>query len=262
MMPIQSSDAHHPTTGSGISRPAAMLSVLGKKERPVFSARLAQGVLDVRQAQRLRAEVFGAEFGIAFPSGLDEERLDAYCAHLLVYDGERLVATTRLLDRHRARIAGGFYTSQEFDLSQLLAQAPHNILEIGRTCVHPEYRSAAAINALWQGIGQVVADWRIDAMMGCASIPLGSGDCQGWLNRLPSEQKLQLSARPLRRLPPAIFAQDPIIPPLLKAYLRMNALVGTDACFDPEFHCADVLIWLPLSRMDTRYLERFGKTTA
>lgn len=229
-----------------------------RAERPTLHARLAQGVMDVRLAQRLRADVFGAEFGIHFDSGLDEERLDAYCAHLLVFDGSRLVATTRLLDQHRARLAGGFYTSQEFDLEKLLSTTTAPILEIGRTCVHPDYRSASAINTLWQGIGQVVADWKIDTLMGCASIALGSGDVQNWLNQLPEQQKLSPSPRALRRLPPAVFGHAPALPPLLKAYLRMNAQVGAQACYDPEFHCADVLVWLPLHRMDSRYLSRFG----
>jgi putative hemolysin len=230
-----------------------------RANRPVLTARLAQGVVDVRQAQRLRAQVFGTEFGIHFTHGLDDDRLDAYCAHLLVHDGDRLIATTRLLDRARARIAGGFYSAQEFDIAPLLASAPHGVMEIGRTCVHPEYRSAAAINALWQGIGMVAAEWRSEVLMGCASIAVGSGDCQGWLDRLPAHQRLAQSVRPLRRLPPAVFAHDPMIPPLLKAYVRMNAQLGAQACFDPIFHCADVLVWMPLAHMDARYLERFGQ---
>lgn len=230
--------------------------------RPVLQVRLAQGVADVRAAQRLRAQVFGAEFGIDFPNGIDEERLDTYCAHLLVHDGDRLIATTRLIDDHRARLAGGFYTSQEFDLSALLSQTTAPILEIGRTCVHPEYRSAAAINALWHGIGMVVADWKSEILMGCASISLGSGDCQGWLDRLPEQQRLQQQVRPKRILPKRVINQEPTLPPLLKAYLRMNAQVGRQACFDPVFHCADVFIWLPLAQMDQRYFGRFGQQTS
>lgn len=228
----------------------------------LLSVRLAAGVLDVRAAQRLRAQVFGEEFAMSFKNGLDEERLDAYCAHLLVFDGDQLIATTRLLDQHRARLAGGFYSQQEFNLAPLLSTTQGNILELGRTCVHPDYRSMAAINVLWQGVGQVVAAWKIDVLMGCASIPLGVGDCQGWLNRLPESQRLSTSVRPKRHLPTTVLSRDPILPPLLKAYLRMNAQVGRFACFDPVFHCADVLIWLPLAQMDARYLAHFQMTGA
>ncbi|MEC7120207.1 MAG: GNAT family N-acyltransferase [Pseudomonadota bacterium] len=232
-----------------------------KPQRPVLTARLATGVVDVQAAQRLRAQVFGAEFGLSFSNGLDEERLDAYCAHLLVYDADRLIATTRLLDQHRARLAGGFYSEQEFHLGALLAQQTGHVLELGRTCVHPDYRSAAAINTLWQGIGMVVADWKIDTLMGCASIALGAGDCQGWLDRLPETQRLSVAVPPRRYLPPTALSHDPVLPPLLKAYLRMNARVGTSACFDPVFHCADVLVWMPIAEMDQRYFGRFGQNS-
>ena len=225
--------------------------------RRQLRVRLAAGVLDVRAAQRLRAQVFGEEFAMSFKNGIDEERLDAYCAHLLVFDADKLIATTRLLDRHRARLAGGFYSQQEFNLDELLNSTQGSILELGRTCVHPDYRCMAAINTLWQGVGQVVAAWKIDVLMGCASIPLGVGDCQGWLNRLPESQRLSISVRPKRHLPTTALSRDPILPPLLKAYLRMNAQVGRFACFDPVFHCADVLVWLPLAQMDARYLGHF-----
>lgn len=222
-----------------------------------LSVRLAAGVLDVRAAQRLRAQVFGEEFAMSFKNGIDEERLDAYCAHLLVFDGDRLIATTRLLDQHRARLAGGFYSQQEFNLDALLSSTQGSILELGRTCVHADYRCMAAINTLWRGIGQVVSAWKIDILMGCASIPLGVGDCQGWLNRLPESQRLSIAVCPKRYLPTTALSRDPILPPLLKAYLRMNAKVGQFACFDPVFHCADVLIWLPVSSIDQRYLDHF-----
>lgn len=228
----------------------------------LLSVRLAAGVLDVRAAQRLRAQVFGEEFAMSFKNGIDEERLDAYCAHLLVFDADKLIATTRLLDRHRARLAGGFYSQQEFNLDELLNSTQGNLLELGRTCVHPDYRSMAAINMLWQGVAQVVTAWKIDVLMGCASIPLGVGDCQGWLNRLPESRRLSISVRPKRHLPTTALSRDPILPPLLKAYLRMNAQVGRFACFDPVFHCADVLIWLPLAQMESRYLGHFHPSNA
>lgn len=257
-----------PLSSSSESKTSALVDSQSNSAHPqpskpalkhALSVRLASGVLDVRAAQRLRAQVFGEEFAMQFKNDIDEERLDAYCAHLLVFDGEKLIATTRLLDQHRARLAGGFYSQQEFDLDGLLSATNGNILELGRTCVHPDYRSMAAINMLWQGIGQVVVAWKIDVMMGCASIPLGVGDCQGWLDRLPESQRIGWSVRPKRYLPTAALSRDPVLPPLLKAYLRMNAKVGRFACFDPVFHCADVLIWLPVSQIDARYLEHFAQ---
>jgi len=229
-----------------------------KKTKTIIplSIRLADSVDEMRLAQRLRAEAFGPAFGVQFESGFDEDRLDVYCAHLLVFEGARLVATTRLLDRTRADLAGGFYSEQEFDLKDTLEATQGNILEIGRTCVAPNYSSMRAIQALWQGIAEVVLQWNVKTLMGCASMPLGDGDCQGWLNALPEKHRLTLPIRARHKLPQPISQKYPEIPTLLKTYLRMNAQLGAQACFDPVFHCADVLIWLSVAEMTTSYRDR------
>jgi putative hemolysin len=229
-----------------------------KKTKTIIplSVRLAESVDEMKLAQRLRAEAFGPAFGVQFESGFDEDRFDVYCAHLLVFEGSRLVATTRLLDRARASLAGGFYSEQEFDLKNALDAAHGNILEIGRTCVAPDYSSMRAIQALWQGVAEVTAQWNTETLIGCASIPLGDGDCQGWLDALPEKHRLTLPIRARHKLPQSISHKHPEVPTLLKTYLRMNARLGAQACFDPVFHCADVLIWLSVAEMTTSYRER------
>ncbi len=226
-----------------------------KKLMPL-SVRLAENVDEVRLAQRLRAEAFGPAFSMQFENGLDEDRFDVYCAHLLVFEGSRLVATTRMLDRERACLAGGFYSEEEFDLRNALEATQGNILEIGRTCVAPDYSSMRAIQTLWQGVAEVAAQWNTETLIGCASLPLGDGDCQGWLNALPEKHRLDFPIRARCRLPQPISKRTPEIPTLLKTYLRMNARLGAQACFDPMFHCADVLIWLSLAEMTAKYRER------
>ncbi|AXI01816.1 GNAT family N-acetyltransferase [Aquirhabdus parva] len=229
-----------------------------KKAKPVQSltVRLAESTEDVQCVQRLRANAFGPAFGMTFESGLDQDRFDGFCAHLMVFDGEQLVATTRLLDRERACLAGGFYSEQEFDLHDALNATEGNVLEIGRTCVAPDYSSMRAIQTLWQGVYEIAMLWNTQTVIGCASVPLGMGDCQGWLNSLPEEQRLAFHVRARRALPTPITAQPPELPTLLKTYLRMNAQLGTQACFDPVFHCADILIWLSVSQMTSKYRER------
>jgi putative hemolysin len=213
-------------------------------------------VNEMRLAQRLRAEAFGRAFGVQFANDLDEDRFDVSCVHLLVFDDSRLVATTRMLDRERARLAGGFYSEQEFDLTDALEATQGNILEVGRTCVASDYSSMRAIQTLWQGIADVALQWNAKTLIGCASLDLASGDCQGWLNALPEQHRLDLPIRSHRPLPQSISTKYPEIPTLLKTYLRMNARLGTQACFDPVFDCADVLIWLSVAEMTTQYRER------
>ena len=110
---------------------------------------LARDRREVREAQRLRHSIFSQEMGAQFDSrfqGIDEDRFDAFCDHLVVRDQAtgKLVGTTRLLTQEQALRAGGFYTETEFDLHAVL-RIPGRVLEVGRTCIHPDHRSGAAI---------------------------------------------------------------------------------------------------------------------
>ena len=48
------------------------------------------------------------------------------------------------------------------------------------------------------------------------------------------------------------------LPPLIKAYLRLGAYVGDGAVVDRQFGTTDVLIVLPVEKIDPRYFEHFG----
>ena len=124
--------------------------------RPRLVAHLAESEAEIREAQRLRYLVF-AEERAARLSGdgarLDSDRFDAHCAHLLLRetDSSEVVGTYRLLDHSGARAGYGFYSETEFDLRRILHLAPWTV-EIGRACIHPAYRSAAAITVLWSAL--------------------------------------------------------------------------------------------------------------
>lgn len=229
----------------------------GGKNRPQLTVTFAQTPEQLEQAQRLRAQTFSEEFGLTFPDGIDQDSYDALCDHVLVYHDDLLVATTRLMDRAVAEKAGGFYTQNEFDLDELLSSYTENIVEIGRSCVHADYRGMAAINSLWQGIGEFITRVEARALLGCASIGIDTGNTQAWLDDLETEKKVSVGVK--NTLPEQATSDKPNIPPLLKAYVRMGSLVGDTACYDPDFKCADVLIWFPLEMMDARYLSRFAQ---
>lgn len=228
------------------------------RQRPALDVRLARSDQDIAASQALRTAVFAAEFGVQFDDGQDSDPLDQFCAHLLVWDGERLVGTARLLDRERARQAGRFYSEQDFHIQPLLQCAPGNIMEVGRVCIDPAYRNLATISHLWRGMALQATCWQATHLMGCASIPLGNGDIQGWLDQLPASQLIDLPIHSRRQLPVAVSGFAPRIPPLLAAYLRMNARLGRQACFDGAFHCADVLVWLPMADVSSRYRQHFA----
>ncbi|MBI3171201.1 MAG: GNAT family N-acetyltransferase, partial [Hydrocarboniphaga effusa] len=122
-----------------------------------FSVRFARNREEVLETQRLRYRIFAQEMGAQIDGGVDQDRYDPFCRHLLVRDEaqNRLVACTRILTDERARDAGGFYSEHEFELN-LLDSLPGRVLEVGRTCVDAEYRGGAAIATLWSGLAGYV----------------------------------------------------------------------------------------------------------
>ena len=229
---------------------------------------IASGDDDVRDSQRLRHEIFAGEMGAELDSpepGLDIDRFDDFCQHIIVRDlaTSRVVASTRVLTDVEARRAGGFYSESEFELASFLRDAGR-VLEIGRTCVHPDYRSGAAVSLLWSGLARFLDVRRYRYMIGCASLPMTDGGASAhaaWKvlkdrYLLPQESQV----RPRLPLPPvAADAEDarPALPPLLKAYIRLGARIGGEPCHDPKFGCADLFIVLSPSQLQKRYAKHF-----
>lgn len=260
MQAVAQSSHAHPVTLAAVVPPA--------RQKPRLEARFVRQPDELRQAQRLRAQVFGAEYGVRFrdPEGLDRDDFDACCEHLNVYDtaNHLLVATTRLLTGERARLAGSFYSAHEFDMTALEA-LPGRVLEIGRTCVHPDYRSGAAITVLWSALSDYLLCQDFSYLLGCASISLRDGG-HNFAAIMPELRERHLVEPALRVVPrrSVLIEESPAagsasLPPLLKAYLRMGCRIGGEACWDPEFQCADVFVLLDVAAMSARYAQRFLK---
>ena len=228
---------------------------------------LARTQADMEAAQRIRFKVFAEEMGANLPSadlGLDIDRFDHYCDHLLVRDhsNEKVVGTYRILPPEQAVKAGGYYSETEFDLSRLM-HLRDRMVEVGRSCVHPDYRDGATITQLWSGLADYVTKHNHEYLIGCASISMGDGghyaaSVYNKVNKLhaaPAEYKVF----PHCRLPLESLNQnlDVIIPPLIKGYLRLGAYVAGEPAWDPDFNCADLFILMPVSRMNARYAKHF-----
>jgi putative hemolysin len=225
----------------------------------------------VQQAQRLRYDVFSAEYssdlGAEIP-GLDADPFDSWCDHLVVTDsatGEP-VATTRILRQDRIVHTGGFYSESEFDLSQLLSGAGR-VAEPGRTCVHPDYRSGATIGLLWATLASWLTEHRVDRIIGCASISMSDGGLKAWRiarhlqdRYLSSDDDRVWPRRALPHLTRADSERPVDIPALIRAYMRLGARVCGEPCWDPDFRCADVLVLLEVSELSARYSRHFMRT--
>ncbi|KUM79185.1 GNAT family N-acetyltransferase [Streptomyces curacoi] len=231
-----------------------------------YTVGLARDEEDVRAAQRLRHDVFAGEMGalLATPQpGHDIDAFDAYCDHLLVREevSGQVVGTYRLLPPERAAVAGRLYSEGEFDLSRIDALRP-NLVEVGRSCVHPDHRDGAVIGLIWAGIARYMVDRGHEWLAGCCSIPLADGGTLAaatWdrvqdRHLAPEEYRV----RPLRPWtpgePPAGRTE---LPALLRGYLRLGAWVCGEAAHDPEFGVADLYVLLSMRRVNPRYLRHF-----
>ncbi|MFB9393355.1 GNAT family N-acetyltransferase [Streptomyces coeruleoprunus] len=250
------------------SRGAARRSRGDSEERPRYRVSLARDQDDVRAAQRLRHQVFAGELGARLDGpepGLDSDAFDAYCDHLLVRDETTgdVVATYRLLPPERARIAGRLYAEGEFDLARL-DPIRHDLVEVGRSCVHPAHRNGAAISLVWAGIAHYMERTGHDWLAGCCSVPLTDGGTLAaatW-NTVKSRH---LAPEEYWVTPHRLWSADTAprpaarteIPPLLRGYLRLGAWVCGAPAHDPDFGVADLYVLLSLRRANPRYLRHF-----
>ena len=239
-----------------------------------LQVRLAASEAEINAAQDLRSSVFHADCAQS-SSGRDEDRFDAYCDHLIVLDVERgnaIVGTYRLLREERAVKAGGFYSQGEFDMAALRTRMPdRRILELGRSCVMPQYRSKRTVELLWQGIWAYCRAWNIDMMCGCASFPgtvaaahalplsflhhhaRASGP---WLVQAHEDNRVDMDMMPVEAV--EMSAALAVMPPLIKGYLRVGASFGDGAVVDRVFGTTDVFVVLPVERISSRYVAHYG----
>lgn len=234
--------------------------------------RFADSLEDLRAAQRLRHRVFVEEMGARLPltePGIESDRFDQYCQHLLVWDEDtdQAVGCYRILTDRQAVRAGGYYAQSEFDLSRVLA-APGRLVEVGRTCIHPDFRNGAVLGLLWSGLARFMLTHRYDYLMGCASIPLTGGVQQVgpiWhalvASHLSPPEWRVFPKTPFAALPEAATGTPAELPPLIKGYLRLGAQVCGEPAWDPVFNVADLFLLLSFDHLSTRYARHFVHRT-
>ncbi|AHM05023.1 hypothetical protein roselon_02724 [Roseibacterium elongatum DSM 19469] len=240
-----------------------------------FELRLARDAQDRRAAQRLRYEVFVAELGgdgplVDHAARLEADRFDPYFDHLLLLDHRRtgddqVVGVYRVMRLDQAEAAGQFYSEDEYDLTPL-RRSGRPLLELGRSCVHRDYRGGTAMMHLWNGLAAYIAAHDIEVMFGVASFhgtdpaPLAAP-----LSLLHHRHLAPPDIRPAAR-PPGATRMDLIgaealdrpaairsMPALIKAYLRLGGFVGEGAFIDRAFNCIDVCLVMDVARMSEKH---------
>lgn len=239
---------------------------------PTFELRFARSEADRLGAARLRYAVFveelgGGGAGTDHAARIEADPFDPFCRHLILADpgrplGDHVVGLYRLMDRAGAEAAGGFYGEGEYDLSPLLASGKH-LLELGRSCLAPEYRGGAAMHRLWGGLAALVKEEGVEVVFGVASFhgtdPMAIAQELTALARgFEAPPELRPRARvwqQMRLLPEAGLDRKAAMlamPALIKAYLRLGGLVGDGAYIDHEFNTIDVCMVMETGKLSPR----------
>lgn len=258
-----------------------LLSAIAGSDK--VSVRLAKTPAEIEAAQRLRYQIFYDEFGAkpddtVAATKLDADKYDPVADHIIVVDtsgdAEKIVGTYRLIRKEPADSVGGFYTSNEYDISALQS-CGMSILELGRSCVLPDYRTRPVLQLLWQGIANyVMVDHQIELLFGCASFhgtdPDKISEQLSYLyhyhlappglrpTALP-DRFVKMDLHPKESLNPKKIFNE--LPPLIKGYLRVGSMVGDGAVIDEQFNTIDVCIVLQTHLVTNRYKKHYERKT-
>ncbi len=234
----------------------------------LFRVGMAQTLEDVIACQRLRYLVFNCELGEGFDgsdrTGLDRDRFDFICDHLMVRDSAtgKLAGTYRMQSGYRARGDLGYYGEEFFDFGPF-EEIRGEVLELGRACVHREYRNTSVLHMLWKGIARYASSCGARYLIGCSSL---SSQNEGEGMALYGMLKRKYLVAPLLRTNPVESrkckssgapATLPGPPRLFRAYLDISVRICGPPATDREFKTIDFLTLVDLQALPDRVRTRF-----
>tara|TARA_B100001121_G_scaffold212443_1_gene186076 strand:- start:113 stop:988 length:876 start_codon:yes stop_codon:yes gene_type:complete len=242
-----------------------------------FTVKIAEYNFEIKKAQSLRYKIFFKEKKIKrnnlkFLLQRDYDFYDKISDHLIIIDNNRkvkdnVIGTYRLLRGNSAKLYRGFYTEKEFDISNLKKNfSSKDILELGRSCIHSEYRSGIVLKLLWKGISKYIKICKIKILMGCASFngtnPNRFKDEFSLLYksyRLPKNYKVKSlqnnELSPEKNIKQSIILNR--LPPLIKGYLRAGGMVSENFYIDKEFETIDYCVIMLIEKIVSRYKSKF-----
>jgi putative hemolysin len=236
-----------------------------------YSLRLAETREDRDAACRLRFRVFNVELGegleSSYETGLDTDRFDSVCNHLVVEDklSRRVVGTYRMQSGETAERGLGYYSEQEFNLAPY-EPLRSGILELGRAAIDREHRTPEVLTLLWRGIAQYAHDLGLRYLLGCSSLN-SSDPAEGWqMYRQLESYRVSPEFETAPTAPYECHAEQHEmqrdvaavkVPRLLKTYLAIGARIAAPPAWDREFHTIDFLTLLDLKRLSASARNRF-----
>ena len=242
-----------------------------------FTVKIAETDFEIKKAQHLRYKIFfknkkAKNKPINNLFKRDFDFYDKVSDHIIIIDNninnyENVVGTYRLLRGNFAKIYKGFYTEQEFDISNLKKHFSNsNMLELGRSCVHTDYRSGIILKLLWQGISNYINNYKIKILFGCASFHgtdpkkfknefnlLRKNFCLNDNFNVKSLQKNPIHFQTLQD-EKMVFKN---LPPLIKGYLRAGGMMSKDYFIDKELNTIDFCVVVFTDQIVDRYKNKF-----
>jgi putative hemolysin len=233
-----------------------------------FRVGMAQTLDDVIECQRLRYLVFNCELGegldTSAKTGLDRDRFDFICDHLMVRDAVtgKLAGTYRMQSGYRAKGNIGYYGEGFFDFRPF-ERIRGEVLELGRACVHEEYRNSNVLSMLWKGIAKYAESCGARYLIGCSSLSSQDENEGMALYEVLREKYLvepSLRTNPVegrRCKSNGSTTVPPKLPRLFRAYLDISARVCGPPAIDREFRTIDFLTLVDLQVLPDRVRTRF-----
>ncbi len=249
---------------------------------PRFAVSLARDPDDLLAAFRLRYAVFVTELGgdgplVDHAARIEKDSFDDVFDHLILRDlnrveDDQVVGVYRLMRGEIAAEFGRFYSEDEYDLG-LLRASGRKLLELGRSCLHSDYRGSSAMYHLWQGLASYVAEHEIEILFGVASFHgTNVGALAAPLSLLHHDHLAPAGLRvrsqqyqPMDLVPRADIDRRSAMlatPALIKAYLRLGGHVGDGAFVDHAFNTTDVCLVLDTARMNDAQKSIYTRTRA
>jgi len=244
-----------------------------------FLVKLAETEEEIRMAQKLRYRVFNQEQGKglkeADENGIDSDEFDEFCLHLIVIDKKTqdVIGTYRAHIGYVARGAKGFYSSREYRIEGL-DKISDRCIELGRSCVAPEYRTGTVVVLLWSAISVLLMRTDLVYMIGCVSLEVTDPKI-GWAlyeyikTRYPASRDIIAVPKPEFKLkkPPKSEIDEMLkdtlalknhIPALFKGYLRLGALICGEPALDKDFGTIDFFVLVDTRKIPERYTKYFN----
>lgn len=253
------------------------------RQAPHFETRLARDAADLRAAQHLRYRVFVEELGgggamVDHEQQLEQDRFDPYFDHLLLIDHARpggleaqVVGVYRLLTGEAAEKVGQFYSADEYDLTKLTTSG-RKLLELGRSCLHADYRGGAGMMLMWSALADYVTERGIELLFGTASfhgtdIEALAAPLSVLHTRHLAPEPLRVRARAEAFQPMDLVPEEKLdrvaamraVPPLIKGYLKLGGFIGEGAFVDHAFNTTDVCLILDTALLNEKQSKLFRR---